>query len=389
MAVPLSPGPSNARRPPLVSPGCRSGLTRRGAGLGRPRRGWPCPASATAHRGRRRQLPTPGRRLHRLAVPSATPVTRSRSSRRPRTPTTPTPTSPPTGTAPGPPGSTGARTTSPVRPCRSARRRPGPLVRLPHRCHVRRDGPARRARPGVDRRTRPERPGGLDANVAGRGPPAHRQGPDRLHRLLLLARQRREPHRHRRQLPPVAPELPGRPELDDLPPAGPRRVGHLDVLAVHEHRLGARHLRVRSTSTGSAATPAAWRPSAAAVPARATPSATSSRPSRIPGTVRLQGWTIDPDTTGAVGVHVYVDGVWAGQTTADVSRADVGAAYPGWSANHGFAVDVPVGPGDPPGLRLRPERRQRVDATPSSGAGRSSVTRSAASTPRRRRRRVS
>ena len=66
---------------------------------------------------------------------------------------------------------------------------------------------------------------------------------------------------------------------------------------------------------------------------------------RIPGAVRLQGWTIDPDTTGAVDVHVYVDGNWGGQTTADVSRADVGAAYPGWSANHGFAVDIPVGPG--------------------------------------------
>ena len=67
---------------------------------------------------------------------------------------------------------------------------------------------------------------------------------------------------------------------------------------------------------------------------------------RIPGYVSVQGWAIDPDTTGSVGVHVYVDGAWAGQATANLARADVGAAFPGWNANHGFALNVPVGPGD-------------------------------------------
>ena len=67
---------------------------------------------------------------------------------------------------------------------------------------------------------------------------------------------------------------------------------------------------------------------------------------RVPGSVSLQGWAIDPDTTGTVAVHVYVDGAWAGQSVAGVARPDVGAAYTGWSANHGFAFNVAVGPGD-------------------------------------------
>jgi SpoIID/LytB domain protein len=61
--------------------------------------------------------------------------------------------------------------------------------------------------------------------------------------------------------------------------------------------------------------------------------------------VQLTGWTIDPDTASAATVHVYVDGVWAGLTTANVERDDVGAAYPGYSANHGFNIVVQAGQG--------------------------------------------
>jgi GH25 family lysozyme M1 (1,4-beta-N-acetylmuramidase) len=68
--------------------------------------------------------------------------------------------------------------------------------------------------------------------------------------------------------------------------------------------------------------------------------------SRIPGYVAVQGWTIDPDTTGSIAVHVYVDGVWAAQATANVARPDVAAAYPGWTAAHGYDLRVPVGPGE-------------------------------------------
>ena len=65
---------------------------------------------------------------------------------------------------------------------------------------------------------------------------------------------------------------------------------------------------------------------------------------RIPGGVDVSGWAIDPDTTGPVTLHAYVDGRWGGAYTADASRPDVGAAYPQYGNAHGFAVRVPLGP---------------------------------------------
>jgi GH25 family lysozyme M1 (1,4-beta-N-acetylmuramidase) len=67
--------------------------------------------------------------------------------------------------------------------------------------------------------------------------------------------------------------------------------------------------------------------------------------SRSPGTATVSGWTIDPDSSGSVGVHVYVDGAWGGLGAADVSRPDVASAYPGWNDRHGFSVTVPAFPG--------------------------------------------
>jgi GH25 family lysozyme M1 (1,4-beta-N-acetylmuramidase) len=67
---------------------------------------------------------------------------------------------------------------------------------------------------------------------------------------------------------------------------------------------------------------------------------------RLAGSIRVRGWAIDPDTTGPIPVHVYVDGRIAGTGTADAPRGDVGRAYPGWGAAHGFDLDVPVTPGD-------------------------------------------
>jgi hypothetical protein len=64
-----------------------------------------------------------------------------------------------------------------------------------------------------------------------------------------------------------------------------------------------------------------------------------------PGNVTLKGWAIDPDTTRAVQIHVYVDGSYAGAGTANRSRPDVGDAYPGSGDNHGFEVTVPISPG--------------------------------------------
>lgn len=66
-----------------------------------------------------------------------------------------------------------------------------------------------------------------------------------------------------------------------------------------------------------------------------------------PGGVRLVGWAIDPDTAGSIGVHLYVNGRFAGATTASRNRPDVGRAYPFWGAGHGFEATVGPGAGGP------------------------------------------
>ena len=86
-----------------------------------------------------------------------------------------------------------------------------------------------------------------------------------------------------------------------------------------------------------------------------------------PGTIRVQGWVIDPDDTGPIDVRVEVDGVVRATASADVERPDVAAVYPGYGPVHGYDVDVPadnglrlvrvvadnVGPGGPVQLGLR------------------------------------
>ena len=61
--------------------------------------------------------------------------------------------------------------------------------------------------------------------------------------------------------------------------------------------------------------------------------------------VLLSGWTIDPDTAASTNVHVYVDGNFAGLTSASNPRGDVGNAFPGYGDNHGFSIVVNVGQG--------------------------------------------
>jgi SpoIID/LytB domain protein len=56
--------------------------------------------------------------------------------------------------------------------------------------------------------------------------------------------------------------------------------------------------------------------------------------------VQVSGWAIDPDTANPVTVHLYVDGVFAGLTTASNERDDVAAHYPGYGADHGFSTVV-------------------------------------------------
>ena len=68
------------------------------------------------------------------------------------------------------------------------------------------------------------------------------------------------------------------------------------------------------------------------------------RPGRRAVRSRVGGWAIDPDTADPIDVHVYVDS--SGRAiTADGSRPDVAAAFPGYGANHGFAATFPIAPG--------------------------------------------
>jgi hypothetical protein len=67
--------------------------------------------------------------------------------------------------------------------------------------------------------------------------------------------------------------------------------------------------------------------------------------SRVSGGVRVAGWAIDPDSSGPVEIHAYVDGRWAGSGSADRSRSDVGTRYPGYGPNHGFDFTVAAAPG--------------------------------------------
>ncbi|MET0859715.1 MAG: hypothetical protein ABW091_01675 [Microbacterium sp.] len=60
--------------------------------------------------------------------------------------------------------------------------------------------------------------------------------------------------------------------------------------------------------------------------------------------IAISGWAIDPNSTGPIEVHVYVDG--AGKAyTADVSRPDIAVAYPGYGDRHGFVIQAPASPG--------------------------------------------
>lgn len=65
-----------------------------------------------------------------------------------------------------------------------------------------------------------------------------------------------------------------------------------------------------------------------------------------PTAVRLTGWTLDPDTTNAVAVHVYVNGRWGGAFTASGSRLDVGRAFAGYGSNHGMNALIGARPGE-------------------------------------------
>jgi Cysteine-rich secretory protein family len=67
---------------------------------------------------------------------------------------------------------------------------------------------------------------------------------------------------------------------------------------------------------------------------------------RGPGVIGVHGWTLDPDTTNPLAVHIYVDGRGVGATTANQARADIGRLYPHYGPAHGYSANVAVSPGD-------------------------------------------
>lgn len=57
------------------------------------------------------------------------------------------------------------------------------------------------------------------------------------------------------------------------------------------------------------------------------------------GRIDVAGWTLDPDVTGAVDVHVWVGGVGT-VLKADRYRGDLASAFPAYGGSHGFGGSV-------------------------------------------------
>ena len=63
-----------------------------------------------------------------------------------------------------------------------------------------------------------------------------------------------------------------------------------------------------------------------------------------PDGVVISGWAIDADTSDPIDVHVYVDGAGIA-LTANGSRPDLAAVFPGYGGAHGYAATVAASPG--------------------------------------------
>ncbi|WIB59081.1 hypothetical protein DEJ13_11505 [Curtobacterium sp. MCLR17_007] len=62
--------------------------------------------------------------------------------------------------------------------------------------------------------------------------------------------------------------------------------------------------------------------------------------SKSPGTMTIRGWSIDPDTAASVRVDAYVDGTRVKGRKADMPKASLATAFPGYGANHQFSMSV-------------------------------------------------
>ena len=57
--------------------------------------------------------------------------------------------------------------------------------------------------------------------------------------------------------------------------------------------------------------------------------------------ITVTGWALDPDTTAPLTMHFYLDGTFAGTTTANTARPDIGTIF-GLGANHGYTTTIPA-----------------------------------------------
>lgn len=66
------------------------------------------------------------------------------------------------------------------------------------------------------------------------------------------------------------------------------------------------------------------------------------------GSVAVQGWALDAETTDPVRLHVYVNGRYFTAATADLRRSDVASANPGTGSEHGYdlRLQLPEGAHD-------------------------------------------
>lgn len=60
--------------------------------------------------------------------------------------------------------------------------------------------------------------------------------------------------------------------------------------------------------------------------------------SKAPGTLLARGWAIDPDTTGTVRVHFYLDGKGIANIPADQLKSGLDSAKPGYGDRHGYRL---------------------------------------------------
>jgi hypothetical protein len=63
------------------------------------------------------------------------------------------------------------------------------------------------------------------------------------------------------------------------------------------------------------------------------------------GGFAVYGYALDPDTTGSILVHAYLDGVMVGGFGAGFSRDDIGTNYPDYGSAHAFGFTIPAATG--------------------------------------------